>query len=39
MKKENSNNTWTIVFRIIVAVAIALLGVIGGTEAYAALAG
>ena len=40
MSKNNSKketSVWTILLKIIVAIATALLGVLGGTEVYASL--
>ena len=40
MSKNKSNketSVWTILLKVIIAIATALLGVIGGTEVYAAL--
>lgn len=37
--EQKNNNTWTLVIRIVIAVATALLGAIGGSEVYAAMMG
>jgi hypothetical protein len=35
MKNTESKSTWTILLKVVVAVATALLGILGGAEAYA----
>jgi hypothetical protein len=37
MENTQKTSVWTVVIRIVIAVATALLGVVGGAEAYAAL--
>lgn len=39
MNKEKSTSVWTVILRIAIAVATAVLGAIGGTEAYSAIMG
>jgi hypothetical protein len=34
---KNTQNPWSILLRVVLAVATTLLGIIGGSEAYAAL--
>ncbi len=37
MKDTQKPNLWTVVLRVVITVATALLGLIGGTEAYTRL--
>jgi hypothetical protein len=34
---KNTQNPWSILLRVVVAVATALLGIVGGAEAYATM--
>lgn len=34
MKNTENKSTWTILFKVVIAVATALLGILGGAEAY-----
>ena len=39
MSEKKKTSVWTVVIRVVIAVATTLLGVVGGSEAYSAIIG